>query len=140
MSNTITDARVMARGVAPWSDKERADLRRLAAMDFRHDHKELSKIRDKEDRELTRDNCAACILELADRKPGNRKTGKEPPNHCMWLRLYIQTGRAIPGAWFEEEMNDNETKNPAVYAAVLRDIRTFGIAEFIRPGKVVREA
>lgn len=138
MSNTIADARVMARGVAPWSDKERANMRRMAAMDFRHDHKELHKIRPASERDLVRDNCAACVLEMVGRMP--KKTGKEPPNHCMWLRLYIQTGRAIPGGWFEAEMNENETRNPAFYAAVLRDIRTWGIAEFIRPGKVVREA
>lgn len=135
MSNTIAAARIMAQGVAPWSDEERASLTRVARMDFRHDHKELRLIRPASERDLVRDNCAACALEMVGRMP--KRTGKEPPNHTNWIRNYLAMGKAIPSAWFEAEMNEAETGNPAWYSAVLRDVRTFGIREFIRPGLVV---
>lgn len=135
MSNTIANARIMARGVMPWTPEESHRLRMGSLAEMRHDHKDLAKIRPASERELVRENCAACALSMTGRHP--KLTGKEPPNHCNWLRTRLQLRQAIPGAWFETEMNEIEKRNPSMYNAILRDIRTYGLREFIRPGKVV---
>ena len=130
MPNTIADARVMARAVAPWPPEEAASLQRMARQESTHDHKDLSRIRDRDERDMTRDNCQACCLEA-------KKSRKEPPNVGNWLRTYIQTGRSMPNAWYQEVMDHAEVHGTAWYNAVLRDIRTFGIREFVRPGHVI---
>lgn len=95
-------------------------------------HGHTMQFRDKEDRDLTMDNCAACRLggynELhgPDGEPGD--TGPLAPSYAGWARLFVQAGRPIPAKYreaFEDERTD--AGDPEYAANLARDIKTFGV-------------
>lgn len=121
----IDTVRDLARAAEPWpgdvAEREKRIARQMMGL---HQHEPLARIRDKEERQMTWENCGACVLARAGRD-GNDP--KQIPNHAGWLRCYIQAGEAVPMAWLQFEMVDSEARNPAYHAAILRDVATYGI-------------
>lgn len=106
-----------------WEAVEAQRMRRLALLQLT-DHGHSWSFRDRDDRQLTRENCAACVLNgYGDRdEPGDRA-----PNYAGWARVYVQAGNVIPKKYraaFDAELASD---NAAYAAALARDIATFGV-------------
>ena len=104
----VSELKALAETAEPWDEKTRTRLSKTAYQEY-FSHSYQHPRRDP-------DNCAACALQV-------RKT---EPNYSGWLRLFIQAG--IPPArkqWALEEAERARAENPAYFAALLRDIKTY---------------
>lgn len=68
---------------------------------------------------IARDNCAACAV--------NRYSATEAPGYAGWLRVYVQARKPVPVQHFNTEVLEAYRENEGYYAAILRDIATYGI-------------
>lgn len=117
--------------VSPWTYEE-ADKRSKEARRNMTQHDHGHNFYSKEDEELTRSNCAACVLS------GYGADISKPdatPNHVLWLRDYIETRKIIPSAWLRQGLMDGEDNKP-FYETVLRSIRTYGLTTYLDGAKV----
>jgi hypothetical protein len=100
----------------PWDDEKRRQLHAQAVGITRHSthHPGGTAAQVK----LARDNCGACALRTM--------TQQDAPNYAGWLRIYIQLGWPVLKQHYDSELRYAEAENPQYYAAIQRDIATFG--------------
>ncbi len=78
--------------------------------------------------ELTRENCAACVLNgYGADEVGESGRELPSPKHASWARIYVQAQRPIPVAWRAAFQAELDSDNAQYVAGLLRDIATFGL-------------
>lgn len=140
---------IESAGAEPWAPAERrahegAALRVLAGDGSRgHGHQLRFTPAQREEEELTRDNCGPCVLRGWNELPGadpaeRRRNPRLRPNYAGWARLYVEARRPVPDRWrdaFTAELNGD---NERYVAALSRSLATFGVRftddlpEFVR--------
>lgn len=105
----------------PWpSDKARdyAAMSRNCLTDHGHGWRFDST----EEREMTRENCGACVLAGYGQKPA-----EEGPNYAGWARIYVEARRPVPADWRGAFRRELASDNGAYAHALRRSIATFGV-------------
>lgn len=107
----------------PWSPEEQRYHRGLKNNVWRHDHDAVTG--DREERNLVRSNCGACVLDgYRDRHDDESPT--DAPNYAGWARVYVECNRAVPEKFlsgFERDLNEDTPYG----AALRRSVVTYGV-------------
>lgn len=139
MPNATTDplakaiASIGAVEVAPHDGETARKLRSTAFQCLsRHDHDWNfcggTKAEKRENENLTRASCGACVLNGYQDRDDNEHDYSSGPNYAGWARIYVEAARAIPKKWHEAFKAELlRTDNPAYVEALKSDIATFGV-------------
>lgn len=118
---------------APWDEETAKRERNIAhALLSRHDHDWTfcgrTRAEKREDENLTRSNCGACVLNGYQDRDDDEHKPADGPNYAGWARVFVEAGRSIPATWaeaFVREFTDND--NERYVEALKRDVATFGM-------------
>lgn len=108
----------------PWTPEEQQRQMSLKGGVMRHDHGPVTG--DREERNLVRANCGACVLD-GYRDRDDDEWPRDEPNYAGWARVYVELTRMIPVKFmpgFERAINEDSPYGEALR----RDILTYGVA------------
>lgn len=128
--------RIESIGAQPWSPAERRRHEDTALLvlagdgDKGHGHKHYFGPAEREEEELTRDNCGPCALrgwrELPYDDAERERNPRLRPNYAGWGRLYVEARRPIPTRWRDALTAELNADNERYSAALARSLATFG--------------
>lgn len=112
-----------ATDIAPWSPEEQQEQRRYKTGVWNHEHGSVTGTR--QQRNLVRANCSACVLG-GYRDVYDDESPTDAPNYAGWARVYVETRHVVPHGFvrgFERDLNEDSPYG----AALRRDVVTYGV-------------